>query len=99
MKEYEITCVRFAGGGSSHEHITHLGNLQGKWQLDVETVIGRVHQQLELFYTVDGHTGERHYLRIVREEGKRPHLRARANGRWKDCLLHLPACTEQCALL
>ena len=99
MKEYEITCVTLAEGGTGHEHITHIGNLRGKWQLDLDTAISRIHQQLELFYTVDRHTGEHQYLRIVREDGKRPHLRVRAGGRWKDALLELPPCNEHCALL
>lgn len=99
MKEYEVTCVTFAAPGTGHEHITHVGNNQRQWRLEVESAISRIDYQLEVFYVVDPATGDRAYLRIVREQGKPPYLRARCGGQWNDGLLHLPACHPECVLL
>ena len=99
MKEYEVTCVTLAAPGTGHEHITHIGNNRRQWRLELESAVSRIDYQLELFYITDRATGDRAYLRIVREEGKPPYLRARCGDQWNDGLLALPACDEHCVLL
>jgi hypothetical protein len=41
---------------SRHEHITHIGNMAGKWQMTREEAIRRIDAKTEAFYTIDLNT-------------------------------------------
>lgn len=93
MREFEATCITKPDRESRHEHITHIGNNANKWRLTREAVIQRIDSKLEAYYTVDGTTGKKVYIGVVREAGKAPYLRSHADGKWNDNLLALPECS------
>jgi hypothetical protein len=37
MKEFEVTCINKPDRFSTHEHITHIGNLAGQWRLTLKS--------------------------------------------------------------
>lgn len=86
-----ITAVRLTGG-EGHEHISAV-----MWRSGA--TIGAVAPQGAIIDWLCGHDDGRavvmegkHEVRveIVRENGKEPYLRTRANGAWSDHLLALP---------
>ncbi len=99
MKEFEITCVVKPDRFSPHEHITHLGNIAGKWMLTRESVIARIDSKEERFFTMDRVTGKRAYVAVVREAGKVPFLRTHADGKWNNNLLSLAECNGSCQII
>ena len=98
MNEFQVTCITKPDRFSPHEHITHIGNNQGGWCLTRESAIQRIEAKTEAFYTVDGTTGKKAYVGVVREQGKAPYLRTYADGKWNDNLLAQPDCTN-CKLI
>ena len=84
---------------SSHEHITHIGNIDAKWRLTRETAIARIDAKTEAFFTVDRTTGRKMYIGVVREAGKVPYLRTHADGKWNDNLLALAECDGTCKII
>ena len=88
---------------SSHEHITHIGNITNppadRWRLTNEVAIQRIEAKEEAYYTVDRATGNRMYIGVVWEAGKVPYLRTHANGKWNDNLLAQPECDSTCKLV
>jgi hypothetical protein len=103
MAEYQVTCINKRDRMSSHEHITHIGNVTNppadRWRLTREEAIRRIDAKTDAFYTIDRTTGSRVYIGVVRETGKNPFLRTYADGKWNDNLLALPECDGTCKLI
>ena len=103
MNEFMVTCINKPNRMSSHEHITHIGNITNdpahRWRLAREEVIRRIDAKEEAFYTVDRATGNRMYIGVVRETGRNPFLRTHADGKWNDNLLAQTECDGTCKLL
>jgi hypothetical protein len=100
MNEFQVTAINKPDRMSPHEHITHIGNLAGKWKLAREEAIRRIKAKLEAFYTVDRSSGKRVYIGVVpASAGKREYLRTHADGKWNDNLLALPECDANCKLI
>jgi hypothetical protein len=103
MKEFQVTCVNKPNRMSSHEHITHIGNITNdpanRWRLAREEAIRRIEAKEEAFYTVDRATGNKMYIDVVRETGRNPFLRSHADGKWNDNLLAQTECDGTCKLL
>jgi hypothetical protein len=103
MKEFQVTCINKPNRMSSHEHITHIGNITNdpanRWRLAREEAIRRIEAREEAFYTVDRATGNKMYIDVVRETGRNPFLRTHADGKWNDNLLAQTECDGTCKLL
>lgn len=99
MSEYKVTCVTKPDRFSTHEHITHIGNIDDKWKLTREAAIQRIDSKQDAFYTVDSSTGKRADIGVVRETGKAPYLRTHADGKWNDNLLAQAECNGACKLI
>jgi hypothetical protein len=99
MQEYEVTCINKPDRSSSHEHITHIGNVAGNWRLTREDAIRRIDSKESAFYTVDRSTGKKVYIGVVREAGRSPYLRTYADGKWNDNLLALAECGANCKII
>jgi hypothetical protein len=97
MQEYEITGINKPHHQSPFEHITHIGNIAGKWRLTRESAIARISGGNERFYTIDHTTGRHIDLEVVANDGgKAPYLKTRPDGKWRDNLLALPECGPEC---
>jgi len=92
MADYQVTCVNKPNRSSPHEHITHIGNVIGKWKLTREDAISRIDAKTDSFYAIDATTGKRAEVGVVREANKAPYLRTHADGKWNDNLLAQPEC-------
>ena len=99
MNSYQITCVNKPNRFSTHEHITHIGNIAGKWKITRESAIQRIDAKTDSFYTVDASTGKRAEIGVVRETGKAPYLKTHADGKWNDNLLAQAECDGNCGLV
>ena len=99
MQEYEVTCINKPNRSSSHEHITHIGNIAGNWRLTREDAIRRIDSKESAFYTVDRSTGKKVYIGVVREAGRSPYLRTYADNKWNDNLLALAECGSNCKII
>jgi hypothetical protein len=94
MKKYHITCINKPHHHSSHEHITHVGNLREKWRFTREDAIFLIDNHKAGFYTIDKTTGKECEVGVIREDGKVPFLRSHADGKPNDNLLEQPECVE-----
>lgn len=92
MHEFKVDCVCFAKTGRNHEHLTHIGNIAGKWRFTVEDAITQIQMKTSGFYTLEKSTGLRMPIGIVRVKDKPPYLRTYADGQWNDNLLLQPDC-------
>lgn len=100
MKEYQVTCITKPDRFSPHEHITHIGNLEGRWRITRELAIQKIDSKQEAFFTVDRTSGKKMYVGVVRGDGiKAPYLRTHADGKWNDNLLALSDCNGACNLI
>lgn len=99
MQEYEVTCINKPNRSSSHEHITHIGNIAGNWRLTREDAIRRIDSKESAFYTVDRSTGKKVHIGVVRETGRSPYLRTYADGKWNDNLIALAECGSNCKII
>lgn len=99
MQEYEVICINKPNRSSSHEHITHIGNIAGNWRLTCEDAIRRIDSKETAFYTIDRSTGTKVYIGVVREAGRSPYLRTYADGKWNDNLLALAECGSNCKII
>ena len=100
MAEYHVTCINKPHHQSAHEHITHIGNLAGKWKLSREEAIRRIQNKLEAFYTVDRSSGRKVYVGVVPASvAKSAYLRTHADGKWNDNLLALDECHGTCKVV
>ncbi len=99
-QEYEVTCINKPNRASSHEHITHIGNVAGNWRMAREDAIRRIDSKEDAFYTIDRTTGRKVYIGVVRGDGsKAPYLRTYADNKWNDNLLALAECNGACKLI
>ncbi len=103
MNEYLVTCINKRDRMSSHEHITHIGNiinpLINRWRMTREEAIRRIDANEAAFYTVDKSTNKKMYVGVVRETGRNPYLRTHADGKWNDNLLAQAECDGTCPLV
>jgi hypothetical protein len=99
MTEHQVTCINKPNRASAHEHITHIGNLAGKWRMTREQAIAAIDAKRSAFYTVDRGTGKKMYIGVIRENNKAPYLRTHADGKWNDNLLALDECDGTCKLV
>ena len=101
MNEYLVTCINKRDRMSSHEHITHIGNITGtnRWRMTRENAIAQIDTKVSAFYTIERTTGSKVYIAVVREAGKLPYLRTHADGKWNDNLLALVECDSTCKLV
>lgn len=99
-KEYQVTCITKPDRFSTHEHITHIGNVAGNWRLPREDTIRRIDSKQDAFYTIDKSTGCKVYVGVVRGDGnKAPYLRTYADGKWNDNLLAQQECGANCSIV
>jgi len=99
MAEYQVTCINKPHHQSPHEHITHIGNLAGKWRMTREQAIVQIDAKQNQFYTIDRTTGGKCYVGVVRESNKAPFLRTHADSKWNDNLLAQPECDGTCKVV
>ena len=99
MDEYQVTCISKPHPQCSHEEIICIGNLADKWRLTLEGAIYQLEKRVSKFYIIDPATGRHCFLEIVKEFGKRKHLKAHLDGRWIDGLLEQPECGEDCKIV
>lgn len=94
MPDCRITHVRKPNRQSSHEHITHVGNIgnvSGNWIWPREDVIASINNGTNTFYVLEG--GKRSEVGVVNpNDGRSPFIRTYADGYWNDNLLSLPEC-------
>jgi hypothetical protein len=103
MNEFLVTCINKRDRMSSHEHITHIGNITNvaadRLRMSRVEAIRRIDAKEAAFYTVDRSTNAKIYIGVVRETGKNPFLRTYADGKWNDNLLALAECDGTCKLV
>ena len=93
MHYSRITHIRKPDRYSSHEHITHVGNLIEGWVITREDAIARIDSKRNTFYVVDAKDPKkRSDVGVIRPIGRDPYLRTYADGDWNDNLLALPGC-------
>ena len=99
MAEYLVTCINKPHPQSSHEEITHIGNLKDNWRLTLDGAIYQIEKKVSKFYIVDNTTGRQYFLEVVRELGGKPYLKAHADAKWVDNLLAQAECGENCNII
>jgi len=92
MADVQVTCITKKNQGSTHEHITHLGNPVAQWHWTREKVITSIEEKSNTFYVLNPISGARADIGVVRESGKPPYLRTYADGQWNNNLLSLSQC-------
>jgi hypothetical protein len=93
MADCEITCIKKQTFGTTHEYITHVGNLQSaNWLWTKEDVIKSIDGRTNTFYVFDKSRIIKAYVAVVRPAIGSPYLRTHADGVWTDNLLSLPEC-------
>jgi len=92
MPDIRIANVRKPNRDSSHEHITHVGNIRTEnWIETREAVIKYIENKTHTFYVSEN--GRRSEVGVVYPTDNRaPYLRSHADGYWNDNLLSLPSC-------
>lgn len=92
MADCRITHVKKPNRLSSHEHITHVGNITNStvnWVWSRENVIASINARTNTFYVFEN--GKRSEVGVVNpNDGRAPFLRTHADGYWNDNLLSLP---------
>jgi len=101
MNEYLVTCINKPDRMSTHDHITHIGNITSNppWRMTREKAITQIDSKTANFYTVERGSGRKMYIGVIREAGKVPYLRTHADGKWNDNLLAQAECTSNCQLI
>lgn len=97
MADCQVTCINKPDRSNRHEHITHIGNIQGGWKITRESAIQRIKNGTDTFYTVDPRSGRRVDVRVV--DANPPYLRTYADGVWTDNLLALSECGSNCKVV
>lgn len=95
MADVEITCVTKPHPESPFEHITELGNAAAGWKWPCKKIIASIDAGTNTFFVLHPLTRERSDLAVVREEGKAPYVRTRADGVWNNALLSLDQCPQR----
>jgi len=96
MNEFQVTCINKPERASTHEHITHIGNMTDGWKLTRDEAIRRIESRSEAFYTIDKLSGARVYVGVVHPTHGHAYLRTYADGSWNDNLLALAECGASC---
>jgi hypothetical protein len=101
MNEYLVTCINKRDRMSSHDHITHIGNITSAtpWRMTREDAIVQIDAKTAAFYTVERSSGKKMHVAVIRETGKHAYLRTHADGKWNDNLLAQAECTSNCTLV
>jgi hypothetical protein len=95
IEESEVTCVNKPDRFSSHEDITHIGNVTKSVAYHWESAIQRIDAQEERFYTLHRSTGEKVSVGVVRNDGsKAPYLGTYADGNGRTICWLWPNATE-----
>ncbi len=93
MAQHRVTHIRKPNIHSTHEHITHIGNLNEKWIITREEAIRQIDSKTNDFYVFDPIRNKSSWVGVVRPtDGRKPFLRTFADGDWNDNLLSLPQC-------
>ena len=93
MADCQIRCITKSQSQGGHEHITHVGNLvSANWKWTVAQVVASIDAKSNTFYVLDGRTGKRADVGVVRPTHGNPYIRTYADGIWNDNLLSLPSC-------
>jgi hypothetical protein len=92
MADVQVTCITKPHPHSSHEHITHVGNLAGNWKWTREEVIASIEAKTNTFYVLDPYNGKRSDVAVVRPLGRAPYIQTHADGDWNNNLLSLNQC-------
>ena len=92
MADIRIANIRKPNRDSTHEHITHVGNIRtDNWVETREIVIKYIQNNTHTFYVFEN--GKRSEVGVVNpNDGRSPFLRSHADGYWNDNLLSLPPC-------
>jgi len=92
MADVQIRNIRKKDRMSSHEHITHAGNIiTSNWIWTREDIIKSIEQETNTFYVQEN--SRRSEVGVVYPNDERaPFLRTYADGYWNDNLLSLPNC-------
>jgi hypothetical protein len=92
MADYRIANIRKPDRFSTHEHITHVGNIRtADWIETREAVIQYIENKTHTFFVSEN--GKRSEVAVVYPtDGRLPFLRSHADGYWNDNLLALPQC-------
>lgn len=94
MADCRITHIRKPNRQSTHEHITHVGNIgnaSGNCVWPRADVISSIKNGTNTFYVLEG--GKQSEVGVVNpDDGRSPFLRTHADGYWNDNLLSLPEC-------
>jgi hypothetical protein len=84
--DVRVTCITKLHPQSPHEHIKHLGNLQGGWKWTREDVIRSIDAGTNTFFVIDPYTRKRSDVGVIRPAGRAPYVRTQADGDWNDNL-------------
>ena len=98
MAAKKVTCINKPHHQSTHEHITHIGNLEDRWRVTKERAIYEIDNSINQYYTLDETTGKACLVAVVREAGKAPYLRTHADGIFNDNLLAQAECGAACII-
>jgi hypothetical protein len=94
MADFRITHVRKPNRQSSHEHISHVGNISNSvndWISPRADIIHFINSKTHTFYVSEG--GKRSEVGVVNpNDGRSPFLRTYADNYYNDNLLSLPEC-------
>ena len=90
MADARVTCITKPNVMSLHEHITHLGGTNWRW--DRDQVITSIAARTNTFFVLDA-AGHRSEVGVVDPgNGRARYLRTFADGDWNNNLLALPQC-------
>ncbi|MBK9672327.1 MAG: DUF3892 domain-containing protein [Bacteroidetes bacterium] len=92
MADCRITHIRKPNRFSTHEHITHVGNINNgvlNWEWKREEVINSINLKTNTFY-VETNGNRSNVGVVVPNDSRAPFLRTYADGVWNDNLLSLP---------
>jgi Protein of unknown function (DUF3892) len=94
MADCRITHVRKPNRQSTHEHITHIGNIgkpNNNWIWSRADVINSINAGTNTFYVLEN--GKRSEVGVVNSnDGRAPFLRSYADKLYNNNLLSLPEC-------
>jgi hypothetical protein len=92
MADVRVTCITKNHPQGGHEYISHIGSLDARWKWSKDQVIVSIDAKTNTFFVLDGVTGKRADIGVVRPVAGYPYLRTYADGVWTDNLLSLPPC-------
>jgi Protein of unknown function (DUF3892) len=92
MADVHVTCITKPTPESPHEHITHIGSVNGTWKWRREQVISSIELKSNTFYVLNPATNARSEVGVFRSADQAPYLRTHINGEWNDDLFTLAQC-------